>query len=308
MRALLVTNRASGSSAVDLATPLALLQEHGIEVLRVAPANPDDVAATIMRYADEVAMTIVGGGDGTLNCAAPALLDVGKPFAVFPMGTANDFARTLEIPTDPTDAARIICQGRKRRIDLGVVNGRPFFNVASLGLSSEIARYHRGERKRRLKLMSYPLSWIDAYRSHRPLKVALDIDGKRHKIRCTQLAVGNGKHYGGGLTVSEESDIDDGLLTLYYIKSAGLWDLLALLPALKLGTLAKERNAELYRGKSIELRTRKPQRINVDGELVASTPAKFSVLPAALEVFCPGPGGHPLLGSWFGGVDDAPVA
>src|ERR671926_181555 len=79
-------------------------------------------------------LVMLGGGDGTMNAAASALVEIGRPLAVLPLGTGNDLARTLGIPLDPLAAAEVAAAGRTRRIDLGLVNGRPFFNVACVGL------------------------------------------------------------------------------------------------------------------------------------------------------------------------------
>jgi diacylglycerol kinase family enzyme len=82
----------------------------------------------------EVDLIAVGGGDGTLNAAADCVMQMNRPLGILPMGTANDLARTLGIPADLDAAVQIIAAGRTRRIDLDLVNGHPFFNVASIGL------------------------------------------------------------------------------------------------------------------------------------------------------------------------------
>jgi diacylglycerol kinase family enzyme len=68
-------------------------------------------------------LIVIGGGDGTISKALPQLLKLGKPFAVLPLGTANDFARTIELPMDPMQAAEVALTGRKHRIDVGLANG-----------------------------------------------------------------------------------------------------------------------------------------------------------------------------------------
>ncbi|MHC5722287.1 MAG: diacylglycerol kinase family protein, partial [Nostoc sp.] len=83
-------------------------------------------------------LVIIGGGDGTLNAAVDALVDTQLPLGILPLGTANDLARTLEIPNSLSEACKIIAYRNLHRIDLGWVNGKHFFNVASLGLSVKI--------------------------------------------------------------------------------------------------------------------------------------------------------------------------
>ena len=88
----------------------------------------------------EVDLIVIGGGDGTISTAVPQLLELERPFAVLPLGTANDFARTIGLPPDPLEAAKVALRGRKHRIDVGLVNDWPYLNVASVGVASKVAK------------------------------------------------------------------------------------------------------------------------------------------------------------------------
>ena len=79
---------------------------------------------------------VIGGGDGTISSALPELLALGKPLAVLPLGTANDFAATIGLPADPLEAADVALHGRPHAIDVGLANDRPFLNVASVGVAT----------------------------------------------------------------------------------------------------------------------------------------------------------------------------
>ena len=286
-RALLLTNKRSGKAADDLSPAVSRLEEGGFAVSVVSPESVDDLRRCIRDSGD--ATVILAGGDGTMSAAASALLTLERPFGILPFGTANDLARTLGIPFDPADAAAVIAAGHSQRIDLGQIDGRPFFNVAGIGLSAEVARQHEGEsqRKRWLGVLNYPLSAWSAFRRHRPFRAELVVDGKSLNFRCMQVAVGNGRYYGGGMTVDEAAKIDDGWLRVYYLKPAGTLAMLRVLPALRFGWLRRAPEAEVMRAKRVELRTRRPHTVNVDGELAGSTPVVIEVLPSAVEVFAP---------------------
>src|SRR3546814_1375957 len=174
-------------------------------------------------FASGDAVVILGGGDGTMNAAAPALRVLGRPFGLLPLGTANDLARSLGIPFDPAGAADVIVAGASRRIDLGLINGEPFLNVASVGLSAEVVREHESGngRKRLLGVLNYPISAWSAFRRHRPFPAELVVDGTPTRCRCMQIAVGHGRHHGGGLQVDATAALDDGWLRGYYLTREG---------------------------------------------------------------------------------------
>lgn len=286
-KALIIVNKRSGTSYQDLDEALNRLRAGGFDVDVFFPDDPAEIGEIIRKRSKGLSTIILGGGDGTLSASAADLLPLKLTVGVVPLGTANDFARGLGIPTDLSAAAEIIVQGHKRSIDVGIVNDRPFLNVASIGMAVDVARFHKGERKRRFKLLSYPLSWVDAYRSHRPFRADLRCDGNSRLGRFSQIAIASGRHYGGGMTIEASAQVDDGWLHVYYVKPRDLWGWLRLLPALRFGTIDREERAEALLAKQVTIVTRRKKVINVDGELSETTPAKFRILPQSLTVFAP---------------------
>ncbi len=285
-RALVLVNRSSRNGDADLEVGLGLLREQGFELALETDNQPGRMQELIRERAGELDCVIVGGGDGTLNCMSGAVLDSGLPLGILPMGTANDLARTLGIPGDLTEACRVIAAGRLHAIDLGRVNGVHFFNVASIGLGVRVAHKLTKEVKRRWGVLGYLHGFIQAYREHRPFKVDIVCDGQTRRVRSIQVAVGNGRHYGGGMTIAEEAEIDDGLFFIYSLKPLRFWELALVAPILRSGQRDPERLL-LMQGRNIELRTRKPMDVDTDGELTTRTPARFSLLAGALRVYVP---------------------
>jgi len=118
------------------------------------------------------------------------------------------------------------------------------------------------------------------YAAEKATKSALD---------AIQLAVGNGRFYGGGLVVDERAEIDDHLLHLYALRPRPLWRLAARAPAFRRGQHDDPGAVEALAGRTFEVVTDRPMRVNTDGEITTRTPARFSVVPAALEVLVPAP-------------------
>jgi diacylglycerol kinase (ATP) len=287
-RALLLVNRASRRGAMELDAALEVLSAQGIEVVQAHPERAEEVPQMIRVACEEVDRVIVGGGDGTINLAAEALLECGLPLGILPMGTANDLARTLQIPDTLAEACAVITAGRLKLIDLGRVNGRYFFNVASIGLGARVSRQLTREQKGRWGVLGYARGVLRAFSDHRPFRAEIRCDGRVLRARAIQIAVGNGRHYGGGMTVNREAAIDDGLLHLYCLEPQSLWRLLALLPDLREGPERERTGVRLLQGEHIEVHTRRPMPVSTDGELTTHTPARFRVVREALAVYVPG--------------------
>jgi diacylglycerol kinase (ATP) len=286
-KALLFTNAASRQGDIDLAPAIEALRGGGIRLLDKEPPDVTGLPAWIAAHRDDADLVIIGGGDGTLNAAAEALVETGLPLGILPLGTANDLARTLGIPADLEAAGRVIAAGWTHRIDLGRVNGKYFFNVASLGLSVEVARQLDAETKRRWGVLGYPLILWRAIRARRAFRARIRCDGASMRVRAMQISVGNGRHYGGGMTIAFDATIDDGALDLVSVAPQGLWELIVNLPALRWGWHRRADRIRHWRCHEIHIWTPRPIPINTDGEVTTRTPAEFVVIPGAIPVFVP---------------------
>lgn len=286
-RALLIINRNSRSGAADIEDGIARLKSRGIEIVEGNLQRPQQIPELIYRHADEVDCVIIGGGDGSMNAAAEALVDTGLPLGVLPMGTANDLARTLKIPIDVGKACEVIADGLRHPIDLGRVNGRYFFNVANIGLGAHVRSHLSSGLKQRWGALSYACGLIKAYKSFHPFHADIVCDGKRHRVHAIQIAVGNGRHYGGGMTIAEQASIDDRRFFLYSLAPLRLWETLKVAPALRAGRFDQCRPVYVSHGRHIEIRTRKTMTVTADGEFLTRTPAHFDVVAGAIQVFVP---------------------
>ena len=281
--ALLLVNTKSRQGADALEVVQERLKAAGLKTIE--PEGTEDLGEVIKAHAGTVERVILGGGDGTMNSAADALLETGLPFGVLPLGTANDLARTLGIPMEIDKAAEIAAGARSRRIDVGLVNGKAFFNVASIGLSVEVSRELTGEVKKRYGKLGYPITVWRVLHKHEPFKVEIRCDGKVSKLKALQVAVGNGRHYGGGMTVHEDAAIDDGSLDIYALKAQPTWRLVARAWHIRSGRHDDPESVIVHDGENAEVVTEHPMPVNTDGEVTTQTPARFEVRPKALEVF-----------------------
>ncbi len=286
-RVLLVVNPRARRGTGPIAAARGVLEQAQMTVTEAVPGEGESIADIIRRNARNSDLVVVGGGDGTLNAAAPALVETSLPFGVIPLGTANDFARTIGIPTDPRKAAELIAAGNLKWIDLGEVNGKLFFNVASIGFSAELAHELTVEAKRRWGTLGYAIVATRILTRSRLFTAFVDHDGTSERIRTMQVSVGNGRHYGGGMTVQETATPDDGKLDFYSLEVDHWWRLLALLPSLRKGTHGSWDDVRAFRTTEVTVHTVKRRPVNTDGELSTHTPAHFRIRPKALRVLAP---------------------
>jgi YegS/Rv2252/BmrU family lipid kinase len=286
-RLLLAVNLHASRAKASLGTAVAILADHGFDLDIRQSSDRESLARLIGTCAEGCDAIVVAGGDGTVNGALPALIEAGKPVGILPFGTANDLARTLGIPVDPVAASCIVADGVTRQIDVGKVNDRHFLNVASIGLSVKIAEKQDEELKRQWGIFSYVVAAAGALTEAERFAATIACGGRSERVRAYQIAVGNGIHFGGGLTVSPEARIDDGLLDVYAIETASVAELIALAPRLRDGTLVERDDVAFFRGGSARIETKSPMPVNTDGEVTTRTPAEFSVLPKALTIFVP---------------------
>lgn len=234
---------------------------------------------------------ILGGGDGSVSSTVDFLANHHSTLGLLPLGTANDFARTLEIPSSLEAACATIAHGKVVDVDLGLVGDNYYVNVSSVGLGVEATRSLSPRLKKSIGPLAYPVAAMTAFFKHEPFVARLSFPAGDHEPveygRLLQVAVGNGRFYGGGMIVAPGSGIDDRALDIYAIKLGRRRDLLGIARYLKSGDFVKNASVDHFRSPEVILTTEPDLPINVDGELVARTPQRFSVAANALRVIVP---------------------
>jgi diacylglycerol kinase (ATP) len=290
--ALIVNARSrAGEKAFDKAS--RLLDSMGVEVgVSYALNDPARLAETVKEAVGEGHDPIIlGGGDGSVSSTVDFLAHHEVTLGLLPLGTANDFARTLQIPDDLSSACETIARGKVVDIDLGLAGDNFYVNVASVGLAVEATRSLSPRLKKSIGPLAYPVAAISAFFKHEPFTARLSFpDGDHETInygRLLQVAVGNGRFYGGGMVVAPDSGIDDRSLDIYAIKLGRRRDLVGVARYLRSGDFVRNESVDHFRTTRVLLETEPELPVNVDGELVAKTPEEFSVAANALHVIVP---------------------
>jgi lipid kinase YegS len=268
------------------------VRKQGIDLRVLVPFNKAEKPRVVHEALEHGAERIIaGGGDGTINAVANALIGNGKhkpnaTLGVFPLGTANDFARGCSLPSDDlTECLRIACTREGRAIDVGVMNKRFFLNVASMGFGAEITATTPVELKKKLGGGAYTLMGMVKAMSLTPYTGKLLIPGQ-DAIEGTLLfgAVGNNHFAGGGFDIAPSAQMDDGLLDLTAIMHSPGFSLIELSRELE-NPMNPENRFVAYRQLSeFTIKTDQKLHCNLDGEPVSKKKLKFSIMAKHLRV------------------------
>ena len=293
IRALLIINPNSRMGAeADITEGIQLLESAGFVLIKTESKSAQDTSILIDRHHQEIEMVIVGGGDGSINSAADAVYRHQLTLAILPLGTANDLARSLGLPKDLLEVFKIIAANKHRRIDLGSFDGRYFFNAANIGLGTRVTRALTPEIKKRWGVLSYLYAAFAAFKRNRPFRATIVVDDTHYCVRSIQLAVGNGRFYGGGNLIDESATIEDGSLKLYSLPPQTMWELLMVAPWLRAGKQRQLERIFTAVGRRIEITAHPNREIYADGELASRTPSVFEIIPRAIAVVCVEPAGQ----------------
>jgi YegS/Rv2252/BmrU family lipid kinase len=289
-RVLLAVNVHARRGRDAKAAMLAALQARGHSVREVPEDTPAEaMSAAIGAQRDRIDVVVVGGGDGTLLHAIDGVIAAKLPLIVLPLGTFNEFARTIGTPDDIDAVADLVENSVPLSVDVGVVNGVRYLNEASIGLSTSVTELQTEDVKSRLGMLAIPVTTLRALRWMRPLKLIVEADdGSTRNVRAVQLTVANSYRF-GGVVDNPEASLEDGRLWLYAIDVRGFFNILRVLAAVVLHRFehAPEVTAVRGRGFTVRSRTGSKHGVYADSEHVTDLPATFSIEPRALTVLVP---------------------
>ena len=287
-QAALIVNAHSRKGEALFAEAKEKLEEARIDLLAAhAVKNPALMEETVAKaIADGAPMVIVGGGDGSMSSTVDQFVGKDCVFAVLPLGTANSFARTLGLPLDLDGAIAAIANGRRRRVDLGMIDQDYFVNAASLGLSPMIGRTVPHKLKRYLGRIGYLLWAIKCSVGFRAFRLIIDDGQQERRLWSTEVRILNGPFH-GGVELSDHADVDSGEIVVQAVvgrsKPRLAWDWYAKFFKLR----DRDAHTQEWHGKAFTITTRPRQRISIDGEVLAKTPVVARIAAGAVDVAVP---------------------
>jgi len=283
---LLITNPGSRSGDGNIDHACGRLGEQGrVEVVR--PDKPDALPEAIRRRAAEFDRIVLGGGDGTVNLALDALIEVDKPFGILPLGTANDLARSLEVPKKLDRAVDVVMAGHLRRLDAARVNDVTFINAIGIGLGPRMTREMDAESKSQLGVLAYLKGIVQALERQPVFRARIESEDRTREGEYVQITIANGIHYGGGMTVADDAKIDDGRLDVLLVPRQSRWSLLGNALRFRNGLTRAADMLTHWRCEELSIETEETMDVTADGEFLTETPVECQVTRSCLSVYAP---------------------
>jgi len=290
-------NGVTGKRWPELANRAAHLGLEGETLFSERPGHLIDLAERAAREGAELVVAV--GGDGTLNEVANGLVRAGgaTELATIPIGTGMDFGRTYRIPSRFEDAVVVARDGTPRTIDVGRVSYRAWdgseaerclANVGSVGMSAAVAQRANGMSKVLGGKATFFYALVRVFLEWQNTVVQVELeDGERREALMHDVIVANGQYHGGAMWLAPEARPDDGLFDVVVIGDITKRDFVTTSPKIYRGTYVKHPKVELLRSRTVSVDAAERVPIELDGEQVGTTPARFEIVPGALRVRVP---------------------
>ncbi|MBD2722226.1 diacylglycerol/lipid kinase family protein [Hymenobacter armeniacus] len=263
-------DRYFGAREADYEIRLTEYAGHAVEIARSAAGEGHKVVVAV-------------GGDGTVNEVGRGLLGTAAAMGIVPQGSGNGLARHLKVPLALPAALRRLAAPTFSRMDVGVMNGHPFFCTAGLGFDAHVSQHFAQAGSR--GLATYLRVTLSEYRRYRPTPVRVLLNGEERATDCYVLAFANASQYGNNAYIAPRADLRDGLLDVCLIDALPVGRAFRVSLAMALGNLPQSKAAEYFRVTEGRVMAAAPIGFHVDGDYMGhATEFNVEMMPLALAV------------------------
>jgi YegS/Rv2252/BmrU family lipid kinase len=291
-----VVNPASGQDRPWLKSLNSIFVEAGMdyEVL-VTHQKGDATRHAAQAVEDGASMVAVYGGDGTVIETALGLSGSQVPMAILPGGTANMMSKAFNISQNFNEACALMVgdQVAMQQVNMGMINGQAFFQLAGIGMEAKMVEGADREAKDRLGMLAYGLSGLQALGDAKISHYQLELDGKKMDVDGVTCIIALVENMGmSSLSRALEVDSHPGKLDVVVLQRADLASFIALLPALVSGTPPNHESIQHWHACEVKVTADPPQGVQADGELLGNTPVTARIIPRAVNIIVPRPGAN----------------
>lgn len=240
----------------------------------------------------DIDLIIISGGDGTINEGINGLFakELNIPMGIFPLGTANDFATTANIPNTLKEALDVIAANNLRYVDVGKVNDRYFVNVCNMGIFSGVSHVVDLNLKKSFGKLAYYAKGMEELKNYETMNIEIVSKDLTLKGRYVFILIFNGKGAGGFNKIAKQASITDGYLDLVAIKDVEPYEIPALFLKMLQGEYSDDRNVDYIRISKAIIKCRNLDKkfvTDVDGEPGPSFPLEIEVVSNKLRLLLP---------------------
>ncbi|MFC8513794.1 YegS/Rv2252/BmrU family lipid kinase [Streptomyces sp. NPDC057257] len=266
--------------------------------LREAGAELETEYSRSLAHAQELArdagrkgrVVLAVGGDGIAGGIGGALSGTGTVLGLVPAGRGNDFARALELPSDPARLAEVLLHNEPRAVDTIEVESAVHDRTVVLGSVyagvDALANRHANQARLLRGAASYYAGGLRAVTTWRAARYRVTVDGREHRHTGYTVVAANSGYYGSGRLIAPDARVDDGLLEIVMIGEAPRRLFFSLMNDLKTGAHVDRPQVRILRGREISISADRDVPYGADGEVEAVLPVTVRVLPGALRVLC----------------------
>lgn len=300
MKTELIINLTAGGGKPrpHLKTIFKYLKENGFN-FKVSYTSHHGEAIELARKAADKGMDLIVsiGGDGTVNEIVNGIMKSknNPSLGIIPLGWANDFIKSVNIPSDITQACQILVQGKIKKIDIGVINSQIYFaNICGVGFDAEVAQLANQMKSKHpnLRILS---AFVYVFATVKKLlspfgyhNVKIKFNGQKIHSKILFIAISNGKFYGGRFKITPRAILDDGLLEICLVEEMGRFKYLSIIPKVFKGTHTSIKGISFYRAKEVVIESSEIILAQVSGEVIEGQ-KKFTItlLPKSLKLIVP---------------------
>lgn len=291
-RARIIYNPTAGREMFrkNIAEVLEKLEIAGYETsCHATTAEGDATDAAKIAVERDFDLIIAAGGDGTLNEVVAGISECEKrpKIGVIPMGTTNDFARALQIPRGIDEALDVIIKGDTIPVDVGVMNGRHFINIAGGGRLTELTYDVPSRLKSVIGQLAYYLKGIEMLPSIHSSPLRIEYDGEVFDEEAMLFLVGLTNSVGGFEKLAPDSSLNDGKFTLLILKKCNIAEFIRIVSLAIRGEHLEDPLVISTKAENIKVTSTEKVLLNLDGEYGGLLPAEFHNLYRHIEMFAP---------------------
>lgn len=289
MNVLLVGNPVAGRGKADrqIEGLVQILERRGHRVNVCLTRAAGDARRWVSQIGSSIETIVVAGGDGTLNEVLNGILDPSQiPIALFPLGTANVLAHELGLPKKPEEVADSLEQGVVRKLDMGLLGGRRFLLLVSVGFDAMVTEKIHRSRKGSLGYRGYLLPALTVLSRYRPPNLRIEVDGQRD-LKGALVVVSNVRSYGGIFTVADRARGDSGHLDICIFPRGTIPALVGYALSAFRGKVSTLAEVVYLTGRRIWIESDEPVAVEVDGDYFGTTPVVIELKPACVPIVVP---------------------